>query len=266
MQVKIGLIQMDVHIKDVDYNFQQAQTLLEKAMEHKPDILVLPETWNTGFITGDALQDLADINGQRTQTFLSHFAKAHSVNIVGGSIAENQQGTIYNRSYIYDRQGHSLGHYDKMHGFSPAKEHLYYQGGEGTIYFELDGLRCSMVTCYDIRFPELVRMSALQGIDILFVVSQWPTMRLKHWQILNTARAIENQIYLCAVNGCGHIGRISCAGHSLTLDPWGETLVEMDDQEGIAFATIDTAILDDIRQKINIYQDRKPDYYQLNQK
>ena len=74
----------------------------------------------------------------------------------------------------------------------------------------------------DIRFPELVRMVALPGNELLFVpAAQWPTMRLRHWQVLNEVRAIEIQLFVCAVNGCGTVGRVQSTGHLLVYDPWG---------------------------------------------
>ena len=263
MTPNISLIQMDIHIKDVDYNFRQMEKLMIKAMNKHPDILVLPETWNTGFFTGSELSALSDPDGKRAKAFLSTFAKEYHVNIVGGSVAETRHNKVYNTAYIFNRQGDCIAHYSKMHGFTPAKEDTFFTGGQDISYFELDGMRCSMVICYDIRFPELVRMSALQGIDILFVASQWPTIRLRHWQILNAARAIENQMYVCAVNGCGTIGRIQCAGHSLVIDPWGQNILEMNEVEGIGQAHIDLTVVQDIRQKINVYQDRKPELYHL---
>lgn len=150
-----------------------------------------------------------------------------------------------------------------MHGFSPAKEDQYFASGTHTTHFELDGIPCSTVICYDIRFPELVRMAALSNTELLFVPAQWPTMRLRHWQVLNEVRAIENQLFLCAVNGCGTVGRVQSTGHSAVYDPWGTNLLEMDTREGISSIDIDLTVVEDIRNKINIFRDRKPELYKL---
>ena len=77
-------------------------------------------------------------------------------------------------------------------------------------------------------------------------------MRLRHWQVLNEVRAIENQLFLCAVNGCGTIGRVQSTGHSAVYDPWGTNLLEMDTNEGIASVDIDLTVVEDIRNKINL--------------
>jgi len=249
MKKRLSLIQMDVHVNEVEYNYARVQELLSQALSEKPDIIVLPETWNTGFHPSKAL--------------LSTFAKEHNVNIVGGSVAVAKEDLVFNTSYAYNREGKLVGEYSKMHGFSPAKEDQYFASGTHTTHFELDGIPCSTVICYDIRFPELVRMAALSNTELLFVPAQWPTMRLRHWQVLNEVRAIENQLFLCAVNGCGTVGRVQSTGHSAVYDPWGTNLLEMDTREGISSVDIDLTVVEDIRNKINIFRDRKPELYKL---
>ena len=263
MKKCLTLIQMDVHVNDVEYNYNRVQELLSQSLSENPDIIILPETWNTGFYPSRELINISDKNGERTKSLLSTFAKEHNVNIVGGSVAVAQNDVVFNTSYTYNRNGELVGEYSKMHGFSPAKEDQYFAGGKHTTHFELDGIPCSTVICYDIRFPELVRMAALPGTELLFVPAQWPTMRLRHWQVLNEVRAIENQLFLCAVNGCGTVGRVQSTGHSAVYDPWGTNLLEMDTKEGIASVDIDHAVVEDIRNKINIFRDRKPELYNL---
>jgi len=159
MKKRLTLLQMDVHVNDVEYNYNRVQELLTQSLAENPDIIVLPETWNTGFHPSDDLITIADRNGERT--------------------------IVFNTSYAYNREGTLVGEYSKMHGFSPAKEDKYFASGTHATHFKLDGIPCSTVICYDIRFPELVRMAALPGTELLFVPAQWPTMRLRHWQVLN---------------------------------------------------------------------------------
>lgn len=263
MKKNIAVVQMNVHVKDTEYNYKNALCLLQQAAQLQPDIIVLPETWNTGFYPSKDLLQLADTNGEHTKDMLGNFAHKYNVNILGGSVTTNYNGQIYNTSYAFNRAGDVVGTYNKIHCFTPAKEDLYFKGGEEISKFYFDGIPCSMVTCYDIRFPELVRMAALQDIHVLFIPAQWPTMRLNHWITLSTARAIENQLYVCAVNGCGKIGKAQCAGNSLLIDPWGKELLHLEDHEAIALTTIDIDIINDIRSKINIFDDRKPYLYKL---
>ena len=259
MKKRLTLIQMDVHVNDVEYNYNRVQELLNQSLSESPDIIVLPETWNTGFYPSTELINIADNNGERTKALLSAFSKEHNVNIV----AVGKDNLVFNTSYVYNRSGELVGEYSKMHGFSPAKEDKYFASGTHTTHFKLDGIPCSTVICYDIRFPELVRMAALPDTELLFVPAQWPTMRLRHWQVLNEVRAIENQLFVCAVNGCGTVGRVQSTGHSAVYDPWGTNLLEMDTNEGIASIDINLTVVEDIRKKINIFRDRKPELYNL---
>ena len=86
-------------------------------------------------------------------------------------------------------------------------------------------------------------------------------LRLHHWRILNQARAIENQMYFCSAIGCGYIGKLPMAGHSMVVDPWGEVVLECDEAPQTQVVTIDVDIVKDIRSKINVFRDRKPDCY-----
>ena len=249
------------YVNVVEYNYARVQELLSQALSEKPDIIVLPETWNTGFMTGPDLQALADEAGQLSQALLRELAQSEDVNIFGGSVAVKEGEFIYNRTYVYNRKGELLSTYDKMHGFSPAKEEQYFTAGTDVHQFELDEVLCSSATCYDIRFPELIRKSALQGIELFFLPAQWPMLRLHHWRILNQARAIENQMYFCSANGCGMIGKLPMAGHSMVVDPWGEVLLECDETPQIQIVTIDVDTVKNIRSKINVFHDRKPNCY-----
>lgn len=91
------------------------------------------------------------------------------MNVVGGSAAVLCGDDVYNRSFVFDREGRKIAEYDKVHGFSYAYEPMYFKGGDHAVSFALDDISCSMVICYDIRFPELVRRSVLEGTADLFL-------------------------------------------------------------------------------------------------
>lgn len=263
MKKRISLLQLAINIGEVDRNYDHVLRHMEQAMEESPDILVLPETWNTGFYSSPKLLDLADENGERTKAMMSDFAKKHQVNIVAGSVATRIKDDIFNTTYVFDRDGACISEYSKMHGFSPAREQDFFTGGTRIHKFHLDGIPCSSAICYDLRFPELIRMSTLQDVHLFFLPAQWPTVRKTHWEILNRARAIENQMFLCAVNGSGFIKDLEMGGNSLLIDPWGEPLVHLDQEESIATGTIDLSIVEQIRKHINVFNDRKPDLYNI---
>lgn len=265
MKKTISLIQMDVKLGAPKENFARALALMETAVKDGPDILVLPETVNTGFFPtpAEALAAASDENGTRTRELFGGFARAHGVNLVAGSSAVKEDGKIYNRAYVFDRTGAVIASYDKIHGFSPSGEPAYFEGGDHTVHFTLDGVPCSMAVCYDVRFPELIRTEALAGADLFFLPAAWPLVRKEHWVTLAKARAIENQMYLCAVNECGWAGETKYAGHSLLLSPWGEELLHLGESETIAIGTIDTDVISGIRESINVFRDRRPELYHI---
>ncbi|MEE3452403.1 carbon-nitrogen family hydrolase [Dialister sp.] len=260
MKLRIGLIQMQVEMGNRAANFAHAKELLEKAMEKKPDILVLPETWNTGFFPKDRLLELSDEEGKETKALLSSLSGKYGVNIVGGTTAVRIGKDVYNRSFVFDRKGDLVSSFDKMHGFSLSGEPDYFRMGDHLAHFELDGIPCSMAVCYDIRFPELIRREALMGVDLFFVPAAWPKIRNAHWVGLNRARAIENQFYLAAVNEGGKSGGLDYAGESLLLDPWGEDICHLGTEEEIAFGRMDTDVIQEVRTKINVFRDRRPEW------
>ena len=185
MKLRIGLLQMHVELGKPDVNYAHALELMEKAMKHEPDILVLPETWNVGFFPAEHLDELADKNGERTQEMLSTFSKNNNVNIVGGTVAAKIGNDILNRSYVFNREGKIAETFDKIHGFSLSGEPGYFRMGDHLAHFNLDGVACSMAVCYDIRFPELIRREALMGVDLFFVPAAWPTSTattVRPWQ------------------------------------------------------------------------------------
>ena len=105
MKKRLTLIQMDVHVNDAEYNYNRVQELLSQSLSENPDIIILPETWNTGFYPSRELINISDKNGERTKSLLSTFAKKHNVNIVGGSVAVAKNDVVFNTSYTYNRNG-----------------------------------------------------------------------------------------------------------------------------------------------------------------
>ncbi|MBN3527557.1 carbon-nitrogen family hydrolase [Paenibacillus apiarius] len=264
---KICAIQMDVAIGEPERNRMQVMNKIKSAMEQedKPDVIVLPEMWNTGYAL-KRIHELADEQGEQTIRLLSALAAQYQVNIVGGSVAVREQDRIYNRAYVLDRQGLIAKTYDKTHLFRLMDEHHYLSAGAALGHFTLDGVSCGVIICYDLRFPELSRTLALQGVEVLFVPAQWPHPRLHHWQTLLTARSIENQMYVVACNRTGSSRgadgkETSFFGSSVILDPWGETLAGADEEEAFVQAHIQLSLVEEVRGRIPVFEDRREALY-----
>ena len=205
---------------------------------------------------------LADENGERTRNFLSAFAKKHDVNIVGGSCAVKRQGKFWNTAYDFDRKGQLINEYDKVHLFGLMQEDRFIAPGNSESSFEIDGIKSSCVICYDIRFPEWERKLMSSGAKILFVSAQWPDVRIKQWEILLRARAIENQAFVVAANRVGDAPNDHFNGHSLIIDPFGEIIANgCSGQEEIVSAILDLSLVDKARGNIPVFKDRRLDLY-----
>lgn len=262
--MKISVIQMDMQLNRPDENFQKANQLIKKAMAEKPDTIVLPETWNVGFSPKDVDPKLCDNGGERVKSEIGALAREFGVNIVAGSVANNKNGRIYNTAYVFDRKGDCIAEYDKTHLFSPMGEDKYFAKGEKPVSFSLDGHECTVIICYDVRFPELIRtVTANKRTDFLFMVSEWPDIRVPHLKALVTARAIENQMFAVCCNSCGRAGETKYGGNSMIVDPWGETLASAKGEEEIITADCNTDVLSNIRSSINVFADRRADIYKL---
>ena len=261
--MKVACLQMDMLLGKPEENFSHAAELVKRAMKDKPDVLVLPETWNTGFFPRENLQALCDRDGIQVKQVFGALAERYQVNIVAGSVSNVRDGRVYNTAMVFDRTGACIASYDKTHLFTPMGEDNYYTPGDRLCTFVLDGVKCGLIICYDVRFPELTRSLTVPGLDMLFVVSQWPKVRTFHLRSLTTARAIENQMFLVCCNSCGTAGQTVYGGNSAIIDPWGETVALAGETEEILTADCDLQILTNIRGSIPVFRDRRPSLYKI---
>lgn len=261
--MKVTCIQMDMLFARPEENFSRASRLIEQAMLGAPDVLVLPETWNTGFFPKENLPALCDHDGAQVKAQIGALAKKLHVNIVAGSVANVRDGKVYNTAMVFDREGNCIASYDKTHLFTPMGEDNYFTPGDHLCRFMLDGVQCGLIICYDVRFPELTRSLTVPGLDMLFVVSQWPKVRTFHLRSLTTARAIENQMFVICCNSCGTAGETVYGGNSAIIDPWGETIALAGEVEQLLSADCDLEILTNIRSTIPVFRDRRPELYNI---
>ena len=280
---------MNMKLGDPEYNFAHAEQLIAQAVKAAPAVIVLPETWNTGFFPRERLAEMADSDAAETIRRIGALAKEYQVNIVAGSIANRKAAkeknatnasdkstdernvagkcadgktrNVYNTACVFDRCGNCIATYDKVHLFSPMREGDAFTAGERICQFTLDGIPCGLIICYDLRFPEWVRKTALPCIDILFVVSQWPAARTSHLLTLITARAIENQTFVVCCNSCGMAYDTVYGGNSAILDPLGETITSAGAEEMILTADCDFSQIEAIRRSNPDFHDRPPELY-----
>lgn len=169
---------------------------------------------------------------------------------------------VYDTAVWIDGAGNIASVYRKLHlydAFGFKESDKFHPGDDIAPLINLGAAHCGTMICYDLRFPELARLLALAGANILFAPSGWVQGDLKvdHWQTMIKARALENGCYVIAPNQVGNI----YTGHSLAVDPLGRTLVDLEEKEELAMIDIDLALVEEVRGKLPLLQNRRSDVY-----
>jgi len=186
-----------------------------------------------------------------------------------GSLAlKGDSGKLVNRGFVIDDRGEVRARYDKIHLFDvdlPTgeswRESAMYEGGNSAVIVPDTPVgKLGLTICYDLRFPELFQRLSDAGADLISVPAAFtvPTGRA-HWQVLLRARAIEAELFVVAAAQAGrHEDGRETYGHSAVVDPWGEVLLEMGEEPGLAFADVDLGRIAEVRSRIPVHQHRKP--------
>jgi predicted amidohydrolase len=248
---------MDIQLGRPDINLSRAVEGIIQASEINPDVILLPELFTTGF-SENLLKVSEPIDGN-TVTTLKELAVKYNVNIAG-SFAEKWKGQIYNSMPVITPKG-IAGIYRKTHLFKPMDEPNTFQPGDEIVAVDLDFGKAGCLICYDIRFPEMARRLTLDGAKVLMVSAEFPHPRLDHWTTLLKARAIENQLFVCAVNRVGRDDTNEFFGHSMIISPWGEVIAEGRVGEEIIFADLELEEVEEARRTIPALEDRREDLY-----
>lgn len=261
-----ALLQTNIAFCEPEVNYQRVREMFATAMDHtpRPDVVVVPEDWATGFSDEmfHHMEDFIEPENGPSMTVLCELAKQYRVWVVGGSIGTlHADGKMRLTTYLIDREGNTIGDYSKMHLYSDMDEHVPFANGHKSEVFDTELGRLGLMICYDIRFGELARTYALKKADVLVVTSNFPNPRVNHWRTLLIARAIENQMFVVACNRVGPSPMGTYCGHSMIIDPWGDVLAEGGDQEEIIFGSIDYTKTREVRDLIHMFRDRQPLLY-----
>ncbi len=241
--------------------------LLEKkisGIEEKTEIVVLPEMFSTGFSMKPEL--LAETMEGETVEWMKRVSRENGI-VLTGSVIIEEAGNYYNR-LIWMLPNGEYGYYDKRHLFAFAEEDKHYSPGNKRLIASVKGWKINLQVCYDLRFPVWARQAApsqpppkgeessAPEYDVLIYVANWPERRSHAWKTLLCARAIENQCYVVGVNRVGtDANHVYYSGNSLIIDPLGQVLYHMADEEDVNTITIQKETLDDVRSKFPFWKD-----------
>lgn len=259
--MKLVGIQLDIIWENKQANFEKVRRLLDKEAINPGSLIVLPEMFSTGFsMNVDSISEKAE---KETQSFIASLAEEYHCHVLGGVVTRSADGRGRNEAVVYDAGGTEVCRYCKIHPFSYAGENSYYNPGNRIQSFMWHDFKVSPLICYDLRFPEVFRAAVGCAVTLFVVIANWPSVRLSHWETLLKARAIENQAYVIGVNRCGTDPNVNYSGHSMILDPSGNPLTMVAEQEMVIQASVNYDSLADYRSRFPALADRRKDLVTL---
>lgn len=218
-------IQLETQTGAVEKNMALLRLMLNNINSAAGTLIVLPELWATGFDYLNCLESAAETSAIIEDLRAIAAAKEY---IFIGSFLEppgRDSDKPWNTMFMVDGSG-IIGKYRKQHLFTLWKEDQFFAAGNRPEPVAIGTDMVGPLICYDLRFPELSGSHAFKGAAILIVSAGWPEIRVDHWRILLQARAIENQAFMIAANGCGKVGDYMLGGHSMIIAPDGKILAE----------------------------------------
>jgi predicted amidohydrolase len=267
--MRVAAIQLNSS-DEVDRNLEGAEQLVRSAAAAGAELVVLPEKWSA-LAPGAVLRELSEPLDGPIVTACREWAGELGVSLVAGSFSERVPGRerLANTSVLIDAAGEIAAVYRKIHMFDvdvgggAYRESEHEQAGEEIVSAKAGPLDVGLTICYDLRFPELYRILALQGATAVTVPSAFTTATGRdHWQILVRARAIENQLFVIAANQIGRAApQFDSWGHSMIVDPWGRVLAAIDEGEGHVVADLDLEDLAAIRERLPSLASRRAAAY-----
>ena len=270
----ITTIQTNIAWENKAANLQMLENKI-KELEEKTEIVVLPEMFSTGFSMQPRL--LAETMEGESVQWMKEVAAKNKI-ILTGSLIISENDCYYNR-LVWMLPNGQFGYYDKRHLFAYGEEDKHYTAGNKRLIASVKGWKINLQVCYDLRFPVWARNRVLQTnqpgeqsalaspemeasavlsqeYDLLIYVANWPERRNHAWKTLLCARAIENQCYVVGVNRVGRDGNnINHSGNSLVIDPLGEVLYHVADEEDVFTITLQKEHLEDVRAKFPFWKD-----------
>jgi predicted amidohydrolase len=253
--MKIASIQLNIEWENKARNLTRAERFIDVAKKDGCDLIVFPEMFNTGFSMN--VKDICDPPDSPTVQSLSKLAKTYCINVIAGYAERAEEEKGKNVALVIDKKGEIKAKYVKNHPFSFENEHEYFVPGSEQVLFNIEGAKCSIFICYDLRFPELFRKVAKE-VDIIFVIANWPETRQEHWESLLKARAIENQCFIVGVNRIGMDGNeLVYGGGSHVYNPLGQDLSCGGKAQEYIVTDININEVREVREKFPFLQDMK---------
>jgi predicted amidohydrolase len=248
--MRVALVQMSA-TTDKTANLKVIEQMMAQAGTSQPDVVVLPEAVMHDFgRPEDSVAGAAEPLDGPFVAELQRLARLHGCILVAGMFETGPDDERAYNTLVAVDSGGLQGVYRKTHlydAFGYRESDKLLAGPPEAVVVRAGELKLGLMTCYDLRFPEMARALVDAGADTLVVPAAWVAGKHKvdHWQTLLRARAIENTCFVVAAAQCGE----RYCGHSAVVDPMGVVVTEMGDQEGVTTATLATGAIFTARQK-----------------
>lgn len=242
--LKVYLVQMEAVLNNKTANFRKVRELLSAAgcmpsantASKTPadfakcecqGLIILPEMFATGYIPEDPAryaEDFSCATAGETANFLSELSSETGCAVLGAGISLADASQLHNHASLYlPGNPQEAAFYNKRKPFFPE---VNFKPGESVSLFKINQWNIAAAICYDLRFPELFRDATKAGAKLITVQAAWPLVRKEHWITLLKARAIENQVYIAAVNQVGG-SPLQLGGNSMIISPTGEIISDI---------------------------------------
>lgn len=269
-KVTIAMCQIINTIEKKD-NIQKAKKMIEDAASKGADIVILPEIFNCPYHYSYFRINAEKFAEGETLKMLSKAAKDNNIYLFAGSIPElDEENNVYNTCFIFNRCGELIGKHRKVHLFDvdiecgiKFQESKTFTRGSSITVVDTEYGKIGAAICYDIRFPELIRLMTLEGAKIIIIPAAFNmTTGPAHWETLFKCRSLDNQVYMIGCSPARNTQSSYVAyGNSIVTNPWGEVIYRMDEKEGILLCNLDLDYVSKVREQLPILKHRRTDIY-----
>lgn len=258
-KIKIALVQFEAKLCKCKENTDRAVKLAEEAAKNGAKFICFPEMFNTGYnlnVINRKIYDFAETLDGYTVSKFKIFAKEHEVYVIVPIAIEVLPSVIENSAVLINNKGEVQNVYSKSHLWS--LESVYFKSGDDISVFDTDYGKIGIMICYDAGFPEVARMLTLQGAKIIFMPAAWRIQDKDMWDLNVSGRALENTVFIAAVNRFGHEEDLYLFGNSKVANPRGTIIAESTNEaEEIVYCEIDLDEVQKHREVIPYLKDRQ---------
>lgn len=267
---KVALLQTKVY-DDKKKNIENAVKLIENVSKEGADFAIFSEMFCCPY-DNSYFRSYGEEEGGYAYQSMKYAAEKNGIYVVAGTIPELENNNVYNTSYVFDRSGRQIAKHRKMHLFDiDVKGGQYFKesdvltAGQNVTLFDTEYCKMGLAICYDIRFPELSRLMALEGAEVILYPAAFNmTTGPAHWELNFRSRALDNQVYTIGVSPARDLeASYHAYGNSIIVSPWGNIVNKMDEKEGYIIQNIDLSYVRKIRDELPLLKHLRKDIYTI---